>query len=42
VSRVYDEVLAALPRGEREAFLDSLGRLAEGPLASRRTSSHGR
>lgn len=41
VTRVFDEVLSVLPPGEREAFVDALVRLAEGPL-SRRASSHPR
>jgi MarR family transcriptional regulator for hemolysin len=41
VSRVYDEVLSTLPPGQREALVDALGCLVEGPL-SRRASSHPR
>jgi MarR family transcriptional regulator, transcriptional regulator for hemolysin len=41
VSRVYDDVLSSLPPGQREAFVDALGRLVEGPLA-RRTNSQTR
>jgi MarR family transcriptional regulator for hemolysin len=41
VARVYDEVLSTLPPEQREALVDSLARLVEGPL-SRRTSSHPR
>jgi MarR family transcriptional regulator for hemolysin len=33
VSRVYDEVLSAVPAEQREAFVEALARLAEGPLA---------
>jgi MarR family transcriptional regulator, transcriptional regulator for hemolysin len=40
VSRVYNDVLSVLPPGEREAFVDALGRLVGGPLGSRRASSH--
>jgi MarR family transcriptional regulator, transcriptional regulator for hemolysin len=33
VDRIYDDVLAVLPEGEREAFLDALSRLVAGRLA---------
>jgi MarR family transcriptional regulator for hemolysin len=33
VSRIYDDVLGALPEGEREAFVDALSRLVGGRLA---------
>jgi len=33
VSGIYDDVLAALPGGEREAFVDALARLVAGRLA---------
>jgi MarR family transcriptional regulator, transcriptional regulator for hemolysin len=33
VSRIYDDVLGALPGGEREAFVDALTRLVAGRLA---------
>jgi MarR family transcriptional regulator for hemolysin len=33
VARIYDDVLGALPEGEREAFVDALSRLVAGRLS---------
>jgi DNA-binding MarR family transcriptional regulator len=49
VNRIYDEVLAALPAGQREAFVDGLTQLVNGRLSAptdcdptlRRRSSRG-
>jgi MarR family transcriptional regulator for hemolysin len=34
VARIYDDVLGALPAGERDAFVDALARLVNGRLAT--------
>jgi MarR family transcriptional regulator, transcriptional regulator for hemolysin len=34
VDRVHEQVLATLPKGEREALLDALTKLVEGPLSA--------